>query len=204
MNDKKLLFLDTETGGTDPNKHSLLSMALVVWQDYKIVDSVEILIDDGFLNVTEEAMKINKIDLENHKKNSISINEAVKKFFYFIDKYFSRNERIVLAGHNIAFDINFIKNFLLANNYNFSDRFSHRCVDTSSILYYLYCTGVIKSKEVSSQEAFDFFKISVMGRHTAKGDAVATAELFNVLIGLIKKNKEISDSDGTQKCQGLI
>ncbi len=33
----KLLFIDTETGGLDPDKHSLLSIAMVVWEDMEII-----------------------------------------------------------------------------------------------------------------------------------------------------------------------
>ena len=42
----RLLFIDTETGGLDPQKHSLLSLALVVWEKREILDSKEFLIND--------------------------------------------------------------------------------------------------------------------------------------------------------------
>ncbi len=66
----RLLFIDTETGGLNPNKHSLLSLAMVVWEDMEIIDSQELLINDGKLSVTEEALSINKIDIEKHKQIS--------------------------------------------------------------------------------------------------------------------------------------
>ena len=81
----KLLFIDTETGGLNPNKHSLLSLAMVVWENMKIIDSQELLINDGKLSVTEEALSINKIDIENHKQSAIPPSQAIEEIFLFIN-----------------------------------------------------------------------------------------------------------------------
>jgi len=186
MNDR-ILFIDTETGGIDPHKHSLLSIGLVIWSDFEIVDSLELLINDGMLNVTPKALDVNKIDLEEHKKNSISPKKAAREILIFLKKNFDKNQKITLAGHNVNFDVNFFRVFLSKNNIDFNSYFSHRFVDTSSILYYLYLTGKIKSKAISSQEAFDLFGIHVATRHTAVGDATATANLFTTLLLLLRK-----------------
>ena len=188
----KLLFIDTETGGLDPNQHSLLSIAMVVWQNMEIFESLEIFINDGKLNVTDEALEINKIDLEKHKDISLSPRGAISKIFDFLNKHFDASEKITVAGHNINFDVNFLRFFLTQNNENFSKHFSHRFIDTSSILYYLYLSGNLKYKVLSSSDAFALFGISVEGRHTALGDAIATAKLYTNLLELTKKKLKIS------------
>ena len=141
---------------------------------------------------TEEALKINGIDLEEHKKVAVSPSEAIREFDTFLRMHFREDEKITLAGHNINFDVNFLRHFLTVNCYSFSRRFSHRYVDTATILYYLYLTGKLKEKAISSQQAFDLFGIKVKGRHTALGDAIATARLFTVLLKLITKNARIT------------
>jgi len=183
-----ILFIDTETGGIQPGKNSLLSLALVVWKESKITASTEILINDGVLDVTEKALEINGIDLEEHKKKALPPAEALKRFDDFINQHFPPDEKIVLGGHNITFDVNFLNAFLAANNYNYHQRFSHRFVDTATILFYLYLTGKLKKKLTASQDAFDFFGISVDGRHTALGDAIATARLFSSLVGILYRD----------------
>ena len=180
------MFIDTETGGLDPGKHSLLSLAMVIWEDMEILDSQELLINDGVLSVTEEALSVNKIDIEKHKLSAISSSQAIEKIFSFIGKHFPRKRKITLAGHNVHFDVNFLRSFFSANNKNLNQFFSHRIIDTSSILYYLYLAGRIKQRAVSSDEAFELFDIKVEGRHTALGDAIATAKLFTRLLYLIK------------------
>jgi DNA polymerase-3 subunit epsilon len=103
----------------------------------------------------------------------------------FIGSHFPTDEKIVLGGHNINFDVNFLSAFLTRNGYNFQQRFSHRTVDTSAILFYLYLTGKLKRKLTASQDALDYFGIVVQGRHTALGDAVATAQLFSRLVDIL-------------------
>jgi DNA polymerase III subunit epsilon len=182
----RLLFIDTETGGLDPDKHSLLSIAMVVWENREIIDFQEILINDGILSVTRAALSINKIDLEKHKQSALSSSRAIDEMLSFIGKHFPGKGKITLAGHNVHFDANFLKVFFSANNKDFSEFFSHRIIDTSSILHYLYLAGRIKQKAISSDEAFALFDIQVEGRHTALGDAIATARLFTKLLSLVK------------------
>lgn len=181
----RLLFIDTETGGLDPDKHSLLSLGMVVWEDMEIIDSQELLINDGVLTVTGEALAINKIDMEKHKQSAMSSSQAIDRIFSFISNHFPHQRKITLAGHNVHFDANFLRSFFSSNNKDFSKIFSHRIIDTSSILYYLYLAGHIKHRAISSDEAFDLFDIKVKGRHTAIGDAIATAKLFTKLLNLI-------------------
>jgi DNA polymerase-3 subunit epsilon len=182
----RLLFIDTETGGLEPDKHSLLSLALVIWEDTEIIDSREILINDGILSVTPKALAVNKINIEDHRKAALSSPEAMEKILAFISQHFPGQDKITLAGHNVHFDAAFLRTFFSSNNKDYSKFFSHRMIDTSSILHYLYLAGHLKQKAISSDEAFELFGITAEGRHTALGDAVATAELFTELLNLIR------------------
>lgn len=199
MKADKILFIDTETGGTDPASHSLLSLGLVVWKASEassrpesgsspgpIIATTEILINDN-LQTTEKALAINNINLEKHSRKALAPDAAIQKIDKFLDDHFSKDEKITLGGHNINFDVNFLKSFFTRNNHSFENRFSHRSVDTSAILYYLYLSGKIKRKLTASQDAFDYFGITIDGRHTALGDALATAKLFSTLLSILDR-----------------
>ena len=181
---RKLLFIDTETGGVDSNFHSMLSIGLVVWSDGKIIDQKEILVNDEVLNISPQAIQLNKIDIEEHKKVALVGFDVIKEMKEFIDKYFPK-EIITLAGHNVGFDVNFIRNFCHKYKFDYSGRFSHRSIDTSSILQYLFDSGKLKKNIVSSDDAFEFFKIKIAKRHSALSDALNAAELYNKLIKFI-------------------
>lgn len=180
----RLLFIDTETGGLDPNKHSLLSVALVVWENKQIIDSCEIFINDGILSVTKEALAVNNIDIETHKQTAISPSLAIEKILEYTSKHFPSQNKVTIAGHNVHFDVAFLKRMFEQNGHDIEKYYSHRIIDTSSVLHYLYIKGTLKEKVISSDAAFTHFYIKVDGRHTALGDAIATAELFSKLLEL--------------------
>jgi DNA polymerase-3 subunit epsilon len=183
-NHDKIVFIDTETGGLHPAYHSLLSVGLVEWENGKIIQTKEILVDDGELKTTEEALAINQIDLKSHRESAISQKEAIQEILSFIGWNSDQEDKVTLAGHNVGFDIKFTRHLFESQQYNFDDYFSHRSIDTASILHYLYFSGKLSSRIVGSSEAFKHFNIEVRGRHTALGDAIATAKLFNELIHL--------------------
>jgi len=184
-NHDKIIFIDTETGGLDPGYHSLLSIGLVEWEDSKITRTKEILINDGKLNVTDDALAINRIDLDSHKANAIAPDKAIQEILHFIAWTGDQKEKIALAGHNVCFDIAFTRHLFESQDYNFEEYFSHRSIDTSSILHYLYFAGKLEERIVGSTDAFKHFEIEVKGRHTALGDAIATAELFTRMLSLL-------------------
>ena len=64
----KLLITDTETGGLDPTKQDVLTLAFAVWEDNKILDRIEFKVSKEEYRTTEEAMKVNKINLEELRK----------------------------------------------------------------------------------------------------------------------------------------
>ena len=64
----KLLVTDTETGGLDPTKQDVLTLAFVVWEDNKILDRIEFKVSKEEYRTNEEAMKVNKINLEELRK----------------------------------------------------------------------------------------------------------------------------------------
>src|SRR5690606_30430214 len=184
MRTNKILFIDTETGGLDPLEHSLLSVAFAVWDNGKITTSKEFLINDGVLNVTSKALEINGINIIEHSRIALKSKYAISEIKNFLNQNFEFDEKIILCGHNILFDINFFKNFWNKNEGNYNKRFSHRYVDTASILFFLSITNKLPENSNSSQNAFDLFGISIDKRHSALGDVLGTAELFNRLIEL--------------------
>ena len=57
------LVIDTETGGFDPNKFSILSIGAVIWRPFEIVSTKEILIAEPEIQYEEEALSVNNIDI---------------------------------------------------------------------------------------------------------------------------------------------
>lgn len=188
----KRLFIDVETGGIDPNVHSLLTIGLVVADKDRIIDRVEVGIKHNTFVVTQEAMKINNIDLK-------ELETSPQDAFIIINNFLKRNfdGKIKLGGHNIGFDVSFFKPFYDIMREEFKAKnpsldiptwkqsFDYHYVDTSVIATYLKECGKLKVSSVSLGSLIEYFGLKAESRHTAMEDAVMTALVYHCLTKLI-------------------
>jgi len=184
-----LLFLDTETGGLDPRKHSLLSLGLVVGDGPRLLNSLEILVRHEPYVVSAGGMAVNRINLVEHSAAALEPAMALTVLEVFLDQHFPhRCKPIILAGHNVGFDQAFLATFLESQGRALEPRFSHRLVDTHSLAAGLRDAGRLPLENLSSTALFAHFGIQVpeAKRHTALGDALATFELYWKLVGLLR------------------
>lgn len=189
--ENRFVFIDTETGGTDPQKHSLLSIGVVVWEkDNGIISQKEFFVKSKQYVVTREAQGINKFDIETHEKFAQEPKIVINELITFLYNYFPENAAFPLVGHNVQFDINFLKEFFKKNGRSFNSYFAHRSIDTYSIFKAMTIAGLIDKNLNSSADAFRYFNIKVQRRHSALYDSIATVELFEKLLSLLKKCKE--------------
>jgi len=184
-----MLFLDTETGGLEPRRHSLLSLGLVVGEGPVLTDSLEILVKHEPYVVSAGGMKVNRIDLVKHSASALEPAMALRVLNVFLDQHFPhRCQPIVLCGHNVTFDQAFLRVFLEGLGETLEPRFSHRIVDTHSLAAGLRDAGKLPLDNLSSTALFEHFGIQIPEdqRHTALGDALGTFELYWKLVELMR------------------
>lgn len=192
--DDRLAFIDTETGGTDPHKHSLLSIGVVVWDKTDgIIAQKEFFVKSTKYYVTKEAQKINKFNEVSHNEVAQKPKEVINGLITFLKAYFPENTGFPVAGHNIQFDINFLKEFFKENGRSFNNYFAHRSIDTYSIFKVMSMAGLIDKNINSSADAFSYFGIKVQQRHSALYDCIATVELFEKLLSLLGKDNIVAN-----------
>lgn len=189
----RLLVIDTETSGLDPATHSVLALGAVVWDGGQITDTFERYIWEPGMQIDPESLAINQIDLKWLKLAGSSPQVAIGGLEMFLNSVFPPTPaptKIRLVGHNLFFDIPFLKTLYAKTGYAYSKRFSHRSIDTASILAALILADRIDLPEAGSSAAFEYFGISPSpgSRHTALGDAIATAQLFTELIQLLRQS----------------
>lgn len=189
----RLLVIDTETGGLNPDRHSLLEVGLVGWENGKVLFTDTFYVYEGVtnLNVEAEAMEVNGIDL--HRVISLGITPR-----FAIDRINAAclslargntEEHTRLAGWNLDFDKRFLLRmyrFVNRNAFQLPRSFSRRGFDCPSILFAMAHAGMIDMDvgDVNSSSAFEYFGVEPPDgkRHTALGDAVATANLITKII----------------------
>ncbi|WP_257311165.1 3'-5' exonuclease [Geothrix fuzhouensis] len=177
-----LVWIDTETGGLDPSRHSLLTLALVAkprhgWEP--IVD--EIAFRHPTYVVEADAMAVNRIDLVQHHAKALEPTTAVARIEAFLDANVPQGEKVMLGGHNVGFDIAFLMPYLRQHGPHLVGRFSHRLVDTMTLATALRVGGLLPEGKGGLTDLLQHYGIDLADdqRHTALGDALATARLFH-------------------------
>lgn len=142
---QKILVMDTETGGLEAGVHSLLQVGLLVCENGEVLDELKVNIVEENIEdyvVTDMAMKINGINLETHTGYTKS--EAVALIVAFVQKHFKKPAQT--AGHNVGFDVSFVKALFKFVGVDYDAVFSYRLLDTSSIARFLIFSGIIPNR----------------------------------------------------------
>jgi oligoribonuclease (3'-5' exoribonuclease) len=182
----KFLAFDVEAGGTEV-EHSLLSVYFaVIDEDLKTVyGELDLLVkpDNGNYVMTAQALEVNKINIIEHDKVAITESKAGTLLYNFLKTHAPNGTvKLIPLGHNIAFDVDFIKKHLL--NKSFNQFVSYRMLDTSAIVQFLKLRGSIPRDLAGSlSEIATHFGVSTLDNvaHTAKGDTWMVIEILRKL-----------------------
>jgi DNA polymerase-3 subunit epsilon len=180
---REIVVLDTETGGLDPLTHSILSVGLVNGDGSQ---TLEFYVKEPEIVTNPRSMKVNRIDLNVVEAEGVSPVEACERLDAFIEERGGPGA-VMLVGHNIAFDIAFLRRLYHLAGRFIPDVFAHRTIDTHTLMWALVSRGKLPAHIRGSDTAFAHFDVSPPPelRHTALGDAVATRELVIKLLELV-------------------
>jgi DNA polymerase-3 subunit epsilon len=178
--------LDTETTGLDLTKAKIISIAAVKVQNFKIIDFYNTFINPEE-SIPDESVKWHGVT-NDMVKDKPKIFEVLPELIKFIDTS-------VIVGHHIGFDIKMLDKEL---NAGFGCRLNNTWLDTMLI----YSRAIVKKEDHHTLDhLFEVYKVTCKGRHTALGDALATAEVFNKMVAQASANyKTVKDLAECQKC----
>ena len=182
------LVIDTETTGLSPRINNILTVGMLyvdVEKDYlEIIDSKHLFIKHLSGNVNPIALKINKIDINEHNKTAVIPRLACKKINKFIDKN-SLHETILL-GHNINFDKNFLS--ALFNKNGLEPIFHHEYEDTMHLWRGLQRKGLVPYGKSNLKTISNHFKIDYSKAHDALEDCQITANVYQRILNLSQQS----------------
>lgn len=164
---------DTETTGLDPDHgDEIISLAAVRIVNSKIQynETFDQLIDPK-RSVPLESVRIHGIT-KKMLTNKPTIDKILPGFFLF-------TEDTVLLGHNIAFDMKMLQKY----EYLTGIKFNHPILDT---LLLSAVTNPLQ-KYHTMEKLAERLGVNIMGRHTALGDSLATAEIFLRIVPLLNQ-----------------
>jgi DNA polymerase-3 subunit epsilon len=187
MNNKMLL-IDTETGGLDASRHSILSIsALVLNYEGTVVDGMYTLVNEGASVIAEKsALPINGLTMTTVQELGVSPVRAVALLYDLLWRQ-GMTHGVVVVAHNVRFDFAFLQRLFREANIDamtFEALFSHRTICTQAGAGLLMQAGVIKPESTSLASLCQYFGVALPREdgHNARTDALATAEVFRHLL----------------------
>jgi DNA polymerase III subunit epsilon len=184
-----LVAIDTETSGINPFSHQILAVAFVPLLESLPTKTVYIRHEK--ISWTPFA-RANFERFEHEWENqALHPQIACVEIEQYLAGSFA-NERATPIGHNVGFDMAFLRQLAFLAGKDEIGGLSHRAVDTHTLLFALALEGIVPPSALSSDGAFRHFGISVPveARHTAYGDAMATRTLFRKITDLLPEQSQ--------------
>jgi DNA polymerase-3 subunit epsilon len=164
--------VDTETTGLDINNARIINVAAVKVQNFKIIDFYNSFINPE-MEIPKESIKWHNITDE-MVTDKPTVGEVLPDFINFVDDS-------IIVGHHINFDIKMINKEMMQS---FGCEMKNNWLDTMLI----YSNAIVKKDEhYSLDHLLDLYNVTCNGRHTALGDALATAEVFTKMISQVSR-----------------
>jgi DNA polymerase-3 subunit epsilon len=159
--------LDIETTGLSPAREKITEIAIFLHDGKQIVDQYSTLIDPE-----------KKISYRITQLTGISnpMVENAPRFYEVAKKMVEMTEGTVVVGHNVRFDYGFLRQEFLRLGFDFQ----RQTLDTVKL----------SRKLIPGQPSYSLGKlcqslgINNLSRHRAAGDALATVQLFELLLSL--------------------
>ena len=171
---KYMLCFDSETSGTDFSTDPQLNYQAVSWglvvfetETFNIVDTlyVEVKFNANKYKWSKEAEKVHGLTIDHLSKNGVSEETATEEILNFLMQYFDLDRPIDVVGHNVWFDVKFLRGLL--EQFGLMIKISQRYFDTSAI-------GTLLLGISRSDDLFDFLNLPERTEHNSLEDALIT------------------------------
>jgi DNA polymerase III subunit epsilon len=186
---EKIIYLDTETTGLDSKLCDIWQIGAIIERYGEVVDK-----QNFFMAPHKKArIEVGALKLQNKtKKDLYALPDRVKQFKALkkmLNNYVSpydQNDKFLIVGYNVQFDIQFLRQFWLS----FGDKYYNSYFLVPSIdvmgLAGLYSVKYgIPFANFKLQTVCDFFGVRIEA-HDAMSDIEATMILYKILLQTIK------------------
>ena len=188
----KILYFDTETTGLSDNS-AIIQIGGIIEIDGKIVKEFNIFSQphEG-ADISKEALAINGITLEQigiFQTCSSAYKELKNIFDMYIDKY-DKNDKFIVAGYNVEFDVKKLSSFFKNNNDNFLGSYIiYRGLDPLNWILPLQMLGKLPTLKNNKLSTWcEHFNIELEA-HNALNDIRATKLLISIFMSIMYYEK---------------
>ena len=198
---KKILWLDTETTGLNPNIHGLREVGFIVEIDGVVMEKgvfyinpftyqKQIEIDDYALSISNKTIE----ELKTYNRSSLSLKEFMRTIVKYVNVN-SKEDVFTIAGYNVGFDIGFIKAWFedLDIKDGYKTLFNYKALDVFSLVFFLRYQDLINAENDKLETLCKYFNIDI-DAHNALSDILATKQLYEIIV-----DKYINKNNGEKR-----
>jgi DNA polymerase III epsilon subunit-like protein len=192
-----VLFVDTETGGI-PEGVSILSIALTLYnfERHRITQLDELNLwckpNDNLYVIDPEALKVNGIDLAQHREKALSYKDTGTAIYEFLQKaYKYENRKPTVAGQGVQFDLDHIWRSGIISKAVWREMTDIRLIDVIGIAKLCVLEGLIPpGQSLSLGKLAEHLGIETdyTQLHTANYDNEVAALVLNKLRLMLREN----------------
>jgi DNA polymerase-3 subunit epsilon len=191
-----IVFLDTETSGTDPNKHEIIQIGAVACdfslRDWLLPDTLELKLQFSLSDANPDALEMNSYDQELWEKEALDPRKAHRIFQSWLNRY--RTETKISArtgnpyqvarigGHRADFDRKFIDQWY--DDMGMFCPIDYLCLDTLQLaLWFEHAYPTRTSPDDFKLTTLcEYYGLDLSDAHDALADATASAYLAHTLL----------------------
>lgn len=184
----RYLVYDIETGGSDPEYSILTFYAVVLDEKLAELDSISLKIKHEKYIVQPAALKINGINLVEHDSIAEKIDKCREKLeqFLLLNTSYGK-EKLVNTGHNIFWDLNFVKKTLFPEIDSYVTKHS---LDTGTLALILKSIKKLPPDfEISLKNLSEYYNVKSNTYHEARADVLTTVAVLKCMLSEIKEKK---------------
>lgn len=177
-----LAFIDTETTGTDPEKHEIIELAVIIARQVTREGK------GPTLEIIEECeWKIKPLHIERAEEDALRINGYNEVDWMFavdrkkaMEEFSKKTQSATFVSHNLVFDYGFVSKAF--EETGVENRMHYAKIDTISLAFgRLY--DAPQAERFSLRALCELLKVENTKAHTALADTRALVQVYKKLLG---------------------
>ena len=173
-----LLFLDTETTGTEPDEHRIFQC----YAEFpELNESINIIMkpcdDDESFIISPGALRTTGVDIRQILEEGVSQREGAIALSRFIQQ--NVGDKATVVCHNSGFDKDFVMAWFKREKMLFKDNFSYHWRCTLHMAMYYQDLGFIKGWSLKLIDLCEEMGIILDNAHEASADVKGTIAVYN-------------------------
>lgn len=184
LKNRRYILVDVGTTGFDSKKHQLLEVGILCIDNGNVIGELLVPIKHKEYTINDSAMESNKIDIIEHEKTAVTPESAIYIMLDFFKEYTITEDRFIVIGQNVDFDIRFLEELFLKHGKvrEFRQYVGYRKLDIMQLALIKNIEGKIKIEKQDLDLLLKTLNIEIpSNRHRALADCYLEFEVMNKL-----------------------